>query len=97
MAGVPGGDAEQLDGARCGALDELLELSVQRGDLVVERLDSLRSFRSASLSRWRGVAPSDDPDVAIAVAARQVGGRRKRSAERRPRGLAVSLPKCISP
>lgn len=42
LAGVSSGDAEQPDGARCGALAELLELAVERGDLVVEGFDSLR-------------------------------------------------------
>jgi len=41
LAGVAGGDAEQLDGARRGGRDELLELVVQSRDLTIERLDPL--------------------------------------------------------
>jgi len=39
LAGVAGGDAQQLSRARRGRLDERLELDVEVGDLGVERVD----------------------------------------------------------
>ena len=41
LTGVPGRDAEQLDGAWRGSRDELLELAIQRADLLIECLDAL--------------------------------------------------------
>src|ERR1700733_6859658 len=41
LTGVPGGDAEQLDGARCGSRDEWLEFVIQVGDFEIESLDPL--------------------------------------------------------
>jgi hypothetical protein len=40
LAGVAGGDREQLRGARRGGGDKGLEVRVERGDLVVEFADS---------------------------------------------------------
>ena len=72
LAGVAGRDAEQLDRAWCGGRDELLELAVQGGDLLIKRLDplsgrpqrELRSLRRGPELPARRAESSADGDLA---------------------------------
>ena len=60
LPGMPGRDAEQLDGTRRGSRDELLELAIQRADLLIERLDALRGRAERELRglRWGAELPA---------------------------------------
>src|SRR5215207_5569067 len=54
LSGVAGRDAEQRGRARRGAADQPLELLVERGDLLVERLDTPRQRAQREARGLRG-------------------------------------------
>jgi hypothetical protein len=53
---VAGRDPKQPDGARCGGANELLELSVENGDLIVESVDPSGDGAQRELCGVRGAA-----------------------------------------